>query len=35
MGEWNYGMMECWVKKNLLSLPHYSIIPTFQYSKGV
>ncbi len=25
--------MECWVRKNLVDLSHYSIVPTFQYSK--
>jgi len=40
--QWNNGIVEYWVKEALASLQldfdlvvnHYSIIPTFQYSKG-
>lgn len=35
MEEWNYELMEYWVEKNLLDISHYSVVPTFPYSKGV
>jgi len=34
MEDWNDGMLECWVERNLLRISGYSIIPTFHYSKG-